>query len=68
VWYLLTGFRWQRAWEVHMPVVNIHIYEGFGKDRKDEVARRVTDAITGVCKLPREAVWVVFDEVAPPDW
>jgi phenylpyruvate tautomerase PptA (4-oxalocrotonate tautomerase family) len=28
----------------------------------------VTDAITDVCKLPREAVWVTFDEIPPPDW
>jgi phenylpyruvate tautomerase PptA (4-oxalocrotonate tautomerase family) len=28
----------------------------------------VTDTITDVCKLPREAVWVVFNEVTPPDW
>jgi 4-oxalocrotonate tautomerase len=51
-----------------MPFVNITIYEGNGKDRKDEIARRVTDTITDVCKLPREAVWVVFNEVTPPDW
>ena len=51
-----------------MPFVNIRIYEGWGKDRKDEIARRVTDAITDVTKLPKEAVWVVFEEVDPPDW
>jgi hypothetical protein len=31
------------------------IYEGWGKERKDEIARRVTDAITDVTKLPKEA-------------
>lgn len=51
-----------------MPFVNIRIYEGHGKERKDEIARRVTAAITEVCKLPREAVWVTFDEIAPSDW
>ena len=29
-----------------MPFVNIRIYEGWGKDNKDEIARRVTDAIS----------------------
>jgi 4-oxalocrotonate tautomerase len=62
------ALRRQRSWEERMPFVNIRIYEGHGKDRKDEIARRVTDAITDVCKLPREAVWVVFEEVSPPDW
>ena len=51
-----------------MPFVNITIYEGHDKSRKDEVARRVTEAISDVCKVPREAVWVVFTEVTPPDW
>ena len=30
-----------------MPFVNIRIYEGWGKERKDEIARRVTEAIHG---------------------
>jgi 4-oxalocrotonate tautomerase len=51
-----------------MPFVNIRLYEGHGKERKEEIARRVTDTISEVCKLPREAVWVVFDEVPPTDW
>jgi 4-oxalocrotonate tautomerase len=51
-----------------MPFVDITIYEGHDKARKDEIARRITDALSDVCKLPREAVWVVFKEVTPPDW
>jgi len=33
-----------------------------------EIARRVTDAICDVTKLPREAVWLVIEEIDPPDW
>lgn len=51
-----------------MPFVNIRIYEGWGKDNLNEIAKRVTAAITDVTKLPKEAVWVVFEEVDPPDW
>jgi 4-oxalocrotonate tautomerase len=51
-----------------MPFVNIRIYEGFGKDKINEIAARVTDAIQDVTKLPREAVWVVVDEIDPPQW
>jgi len=32
-----------------------------------DVARRVITAITDVTHLPKEAVWVVFEEVDPPD-
>jgi 4-oxalocrotonate tautomerase len=51
-----------------MPFVNIRLYEGHGKERKDEIARRVTETVADVCKVPREAVWVVFEDVPPPDW
>ena len=50
-----------------MPFVNIRIYEGWGKERLNEIAKRVTAAITDVTQLPKEAVWVVFEEVDPPD-
>ena len=51
-----------------MPFVNIRIYEGWGREKKDEIARRVTEVITEVTKLPKEAVWVVVEEIDPPDW
>ncbi len=51
-----------------MPFVSIRIYEGHSRERKQEIARRITDAISDVTKLPRDAVWVVFEEVDPPDW
>ena len=51
-----------------MPFVNIRIYAGHGKERKDEIARRVTEAISDVTTVPREAIWVVIEEIDPPDW
>ena len=51
-----------------MPFVNIRIYEGVGKEKIDQIAATVTDAIQDVTKLPREAVWVVVDEIDPPQW
>jgi 4-oxalocrotonate tautomerase len=51
-----------------MPFVNIRIVEGHSKERKDEIARRVCDAISDVTKLPRDAIWVVFEDVSPDDW
>jgi len=51
-----------------MPFVNVRLYEGHGKERKDELARRITQAVTDVCKVPAQAVWVVFEDVPPADW
>jgi 4-oxalocrotonate tautomerase len=62
------GARACTAEEVAMPFVNIRIYEGWGKEKLDEIAQRVTQAIHDVTKVPQEAVWVVMEEVDPPQW
>jgi 4-oxalocrotonate tautomerase len=51
-----------------MPFVNIRILKGHPQARKDEIASRVTAAIAEVAELPREAVWVVFEDVEAEDW
>ncbi|CAM5571813.1 hypothetical protein ATER59S_04906 [Aquamicrobium terrae] len=51
-----------------MPFVNIRILKGHSQQRKNEIARRVTDAVSEVAELPREAIWVVFEDVAAADW
>lgn len=51
-----------------MPFVNIQILKGHPRKRKDEMSRRVTETIAELAGLPKEAVWVVFDEVAAEDW
>jgi 4-oxalocrotonate tautomerase family enzyme len=51
-----------------MPFVNIRLYEGHGKERKDELARRLTTAVSEVCKVPPESVWIAFEEIPPRDW
>jgi 4-oxalocrotonate tautomerase len=51
-----------------MPFVNIRILEGHSQQRKDEISRRVTDAISEVAQLPRDVIWVVFEDVTAEDW
>ncbi|MEA2836007.1 MAG: 4-oxalocrotonate tautomerase [Bradyrhizobium sp.] len=51
-----------------MPFVNIRILKGHSQARKDEISRRVTAAISEVAELPKEAVWVVFEDVGADDW
>lgn len=50
-----------------MPFVNMRILEGRPQERKDKIARRVTETISDA-KLPKEAVWVVFEDVSGDDW
>ena len=51
-----------------MPFVNIRIVEGHSAARKDEIARRVAATISEVAEVPKEAVWVVFEDVKAEDW
>ena len=37
-------------------------------NREDEMSRRITEAIAELAKLPKEAVWVVFEDVKADDW
>jgi 4-oxalocrotonate tautomerase len=51
-----------------MPFVNIRILKGHSQQRKNEIARRVTEAVSEVAELPKEAIWVVFEDVTASDW
>lgn len=51
-----------------MPFVNIRILEGHSQERKDAISRRVTDAISEIAQIPKDAVWVVFEDVSADDW
>ncbi len=51
-----------------MPFVNIRILKGHSQQRKDEISRRVTAAISEIAQLPKDAIWVVFEDVTSEDW
>ena len=51
-----------------MPFVNIRLVGGRSQDQKDEISKRVVDAISGVLELPKDDIWVVFEDVAAGDW
>jgi len=51
-----------------MPFVNIRILEGHSQERKDEMSRRIASAISDVTGLPKDVIWIVFDDVSRDDW
>jgi 4-oxalocrotonate tautomerase family enzyme len=51
-----------------MPFVQIHWFEGRDEEQKDEVAKRVTEALVEAGKAKSEDVWVKFEDAAPADW
>jgi 4-oxalocrotonate tautomerase len=51
-----------------MPFVNIRILAGQSQERKDAIAKRVTDAISEIAQLPKDVIWVVFEDVSTDNW
>jgi 4-oxalocrotonate tautomerase len=51
-----------------MPFVHIDWLEGRDQSCKDEVARRVCDVISELTGLPKDAIWIVFEDVRASDW
>jgi len=51
-----------------MPFVNIRLVAGRSQQLKDEISRRVVDAISEVLQLPRDDIWVVFENVPAEEW
>jgi 4-oxalocrotonate tautomerase len=51
-----------------MPFVTIKILTGQSQAQKDEMSRRVTDAISEVAQKPKDAIWIVFEDVTAEDW
>ena len=51
-----------------MPFVNIRLVGGRSQQQKDEISKRVVDGISDVLQLPRNDIWVVFEDVSAADW
>ena len=43
-----------------MPFVSIRLIENRSQQQKDEIAKRVNDAISDVLQLPKDDIWVVL--------
>jgi 4-oxalocrotonate tautomerase len=51
-----------------MPVVRVTFYEGRSVKQKRELAEVITDAMVRIAGSKREAVNVIFDNIAREDW
>jgi 4-oxalocrotonate tautomerase len=51
-----------------MPIVNIHLLKGRDKEKKKELIRNVTDAITGTLEVPEESVRIILSEMENEDY
>ena len=51
-----------------MPFVSIRMIEGRSQQQKDEISKRVNEALSDVLELPKDDIWIVFDEITAKDW
>lgn len=51
-----------------MPIVNIHLLKGRDKEKKKELIRNVTDAVTGTLEVPEESVRIILMEMENEDY
>ena len=51
-----------------MPVVRVSFYEGRSKEKKREIAERITEALVSIGGSKRQGVHVIFENVPKEDW
>ena len=51
-----------------MPFINVKMLEGRTKEQKQELAKRITDAMVDTCGAPRDGTMVVIEEFDRDQW
>jgi 4-oxalocrotonate tautomerase len=51
-----------------MPVVNVKLVGTLTHEQKEELSKRITDAIQDVCGKPPQYTYVIIDEVPGENW
>lgn len=51
-----------------MPFIKINLFEGHPEERKDRIAQKITDAVTEEFGIPRDLVWVAYEESPATNW
>jgi 4-oxalocrotonate tautomerase len=51
-----------------MPTVTIDWFEGRSPEQKKEIVEKMTDLIEEVGKVPRDQVWIRFNDVPKSEW
>ena len=51
-----------------MPFINLKVAGQLTKEQKDEIAQRFSQTLLDVCNKPKEATYLVIDEVPRENW
>jgi 4-oxalocrotonate tautomerase len=59
--YALCAFRFRK--EIPMPIVQISMIQGRTPEKKEQLIKKVTEAIIEVLKVPADRVRIILNEV-----
>jgi 4-oxalocrotonate tautomerase len=51
-----------------MPYVNVKVAGKLTREQKEAIAREICETLLRVAKKPKDATYVVFDEVERENW
>jgi 4-oxalocrotonate tautomerase len=51
-----------------MPLVKIEMWAGRTADQKEKLIKNVTNAVCESVGCPKDAVWIVIDDVPKENW
>ena len=51
-----------------MPYINISLFPGQTKERKKNIAEKITQVIRDEMGVPDEKIWVTYSEVPADEW
>lgn len=51
-----------------MPYINISIFEGHSKEKKERISEKITEVIHEEAGVPKEMVWITFNDIPKADW
>jgi 4-oxalocrotonate tautomerase len=46
-----------------MPFVEIHYIEGRTEEQREKLAKVITDSVAEIFNVPKESIWIEFDEM-----
>lgn len=50
-----------------MPIVNVYMWPR-EKEKKEKLARAITDAFVRIASTPPDSVWIIFHDIEKSDW
>jgi 4-oxalocrotonate tautomerase len=51
-----------------MPTITIDWFEGRSPEQKKEIVDKLTDLIEDVGNVPRDQIWIRFNDVPKSEW